>query len=250
MRLAELTSPEVANLPKDIVVVAPLASVEQHSLHLPVFTDSLIAEEVARRLEARIPDEVLVLPVMWFGYSQHHGRYPGTLSARSASYLDLLMDLVSAVVDHGFRKVLIVNTHGGNEVNISVLLQRLMEKYEDADVFATTPYSGPAEGEMEKIMEAGPRGSGHAGETETSMILALRPDLVKTDRLQADGHCGRLNLPGVRNYRRFDRRTSHGGLGDPRSATAEKGERFFKVAEDHLADVVRKIREGSFYEPI
>ena len=98
-------------------------------------------------------------------------------------------------------------------------------------------------------MEAGPKGSAHAGETETSMILALEPDLVKTNRLQADRHRGHPNLPGVRTYRRFDQRTEHGGLGDPRTASADKGEAFFKVAEDFLVDVVRRIREGNPFDP-
>ena len=244
MILAEMTSPDVAALPRDTVVVMPLASTEQHSLHLPVFTDSMIIGEVTRRLEARVPEDVLLLPVLWLGYSQHHMRYPGTVSARSETHQDIMMDIVSSMVGHGFQKLLIVNSHGGNAANISVLLQRLMERYEEADIYACTSYSGPASKEMAEIREAGPEGSGHAGETETSMMLALRPELVKTDRLDADGQQARLNLPGVANYRRMDQRTTHGGVGDPTSANAEKGERFFEAAAAGLAETLRRIRGG------
>ena len=99
-----------------------------YEMHLPVLTDSLIGGEVARRTHERCPDDVLVLPVQWLGYSQHHIRYPGTVSAVSATHLDLMMDTVASMVDHGFKKILIQNSHGGNGANISVLLQRLMER--------------------------------------------------------------------------------------------------------------------------
>ena len=131
MILAEMTSPEIDALPRDIVVLMPVASCEQHSLHLPVFTDSMIGGEVARRVHERVPDDVLVLPVQWLGYSQHHIRYPGTISAISETHLLLMMDIVAAMVGYGFKKILVQNSHGGNSPNISVLLQRLMERYGD-----------------------------------------------------------------------------------------------------------------------
>ncbi|HCR19812.1 MAG TPA: creatininase, partial [Candidatus Latescibacteria bacterium] len=69
MIMAEMTSPEIDALPRDVVVLIPVASCEQHSYHLPVFTDSMIGGEVARRVHERCPDDVLVLPVEWLGYS-------------------------------------------------------------------------------------------------------------------------------------------------------------------------------------
>jgi creatinine amidohydrolase len=134
MILAEMNSPDLAALPRDIVVLMPVASCEQHSLHLPVFTDSMIGAEIARRVHERCPDDVLVLPTQWLGYSQHHIRYPGTLTAGSETHLALMMDIVESIVRHGFKNILIVNSHGGNGANVSVLLQRLMERYGDEDV--------------------------------------------------------------------------------------------------------------------
>ena len=129
MLLWEMTSPNVDALPRDIVVLIPVASCEQHSLHLPVWTDSFIGQEVARRVHERVPDDVLVLPVQWLGYSQHHARYPGTVTAVSRTHLELMMDMVDSMVRHGFRKILLQNSHGGNGAGIQVLLQRLMERY-------------------------------------------------------------------------------------------------------------------------
>ena len=83
MKLATMTSPEVEALPTETIVVFPLASLEQHSTHLPVLTDSMIAQECVDRLDKRIGDRILVLPVLWLGYSQHQMEYSGTISASS-----------------------------------------------------------------------------------------------------------------------------------------------------------------------
>lgn len=242
MILAEMTSPEIDALPRDIVVLMPVASCEQHSLHLPVFTDSLIGGEVARRVHERCPDDVLVLPVQWLGYSQHHIRYPGTVSAVSETHLLLMMDIVASMVGHGFRKILIQNSHGGNGANVSVLLQRLMDRYPDDCVEFYSRWAWASGEALNRNRQLGSGGSGHAGETETSMILAIRPELVRTDRLDADGERDGMRVPGVASYYRFDQRTRHGGVGDPTVASAENGERMLDASANEVAGHVRQIR--------
>ena len=242
MILAEMTSPEIDALPRDIVVLMPVASCEQHSLHLPVFTDSMIGGEVALRVHERMPDDVLVLPVQWLGYSQHHIRYPGTLSAISETHLLLMMDIVASMVGYGFKKILIQNSHGGNGANISVLLQRLMERYGDQEIEFYTRWAWASGETLDRHRELGGAGSGHAGETETSMIMALRPDLVRLDRLDADGEREGMRVPGASSYYRFDQRTRHGGVGDPRPSTAEHGQALLDASADEVAETVQKIR--------
>ena len=242
MILAEMTSPEIAALPRDIVVLMPVASCEQHSLHLPVFTDSMIGGEVARRVHERVPDDVLVLPVQWLGYSQHHIRYPGTISAISETHLLLMMDIVASMVGYGFKKILIQNSHGGNGANISVLLQRLMERYGDEEIEFYSRWAWAGGERLDQIRELGGAGSGHAGETETSRVRAMRPELVRTDQLDKDGEREGMRGPGAASYYRFDQRTRHGGVGDPRPATAEKGEALLDASADEVAETVRQIR--------
>lgn len=242
MILAEMTSPEIDALARDIVVLMPVASCEQHSLHLPVFTDSMIGGEVARRVHELVPDDVLLLPVQWLGYSQHHIRYPGTISAISETHLLLMMDIVASVVGYGFKKILIQNSHGGNGANISVLLQRLMERYGDDGVEFYSRWAWAGNDTLNGIRELGGAGSGHAGETETSMVLAMRPDLVRKDKLDADGEKEGMKVPGVAAYHRFDQRTEHGGVGDPRPATAEKGERLLQASAEEVAAHIKEIR--------
>ena len=120
-----------------------------------------------------------------------------------------------------------------------------MEGYKDVDLYTTTPYSEPSNKKINEVLSLGTKGSGHAGECETAMIMAIDPDLVKTDALHEDGQHRRESIPGLRLYKRFDQNTEHGGLGDPRPATAEMGEQIFQVAEDFLVEAIRKIyRDG------
>ena len=243
MLLYEMTSPEIDALPRDIVVLIPIASCEQHSTHLPVFTDSMIGGEVARRVHEKMPNDVLVLPVQWLGYSQHHIRHPGTVSAISETHLLLMMDIVTSMVGHGFKKILLQNSHGGNGAGISVLLQRLMERFPDQEVEFYSRWAWAGGETLDGIRELGSAGSGHAGETETSMVLAMRPDLVRTENFDADGERQGMRVPGCASYHRFDQRTRHGGVGDPRPATADKGERILEASAEEVAGQVLMIRK-------
>lgn len=245
MILAHLTSPEVDNLPRDILVIIPVASIEQHSIHLPVFTDTAILTEVIRKIEKRLPNDILTLPVMWLGYSQHHMKYPGTLSATSDTHLKIMYETLASMIDHGFKRFLLINSHGGNEPNISVLRQHVMEQHEDINLYTTTPYAGPSDKKMNEIMTRGTEGSGHAGECETAMIMAIYPDLVKMDALREDGLRRRQSIPGARIYKRFDQNTNHGGLGDPRPSTPKMGEQLFQIAEDFLVGVITQIKNSA-----
>ena len=138
--------------------------------------------------------------------------------------------------------MLIVNGHGGNMANMDVALQRLMVDCPNTLVYGTSWFMYDEVGE---IREAGPHGWGHAGEMETSVMMAVHPDLVVEDRFQKDGHPIRSELASqVKRYRWMHDATGGGNFGDPGFGTAEKGERFLKAAVDVLARVVGDIRSG------
>src|SRR3989449_9100542 len=116
MDLQEMTWPKVASLSKDTPVVIPIAALEQHGRHMPVFTDSMLCGEVIRRVSEKLRDRVLFTPLMWLGNSEHHLDFAGTMSAAPRVYLDLLRDMVENFLFHGFTRIVVVNGHGGNIV--------------------------------------------------------------------------------------------------------------------------------------
>src|SRR5438105_15858005 len=126
MRFAEMTAPGIRALPRDAtLVVAPIAACEQHSRHLPVFTDSILCGAVTDGLERALPERVLLLPLLWLGASEHHLPFGGTLTATLPTYETLLVELLSPLLRDGFCRVLIVNGHGGNIDPLHVALRRL-----------------------------------------------------------------------------------------------------------------------------
>src|SRR4051812_37169339 len=130
MELADLTWPAVAALPRETPVVFPVAALEQHGRHMPVFTDSLLLGEVLRRVkETSVAGRVLFAPLTWLGNSHHHLDFPGTLSATPRVYLDLLRDLAECFLAHGFTRILYVNGHGGNIVPAQQATFELKQKY-------------------------------------------------------------------------------------------------------------------------
>src|ERR1700736_3723001 len=101
MQLTDLTWPAVDALSRDTPIVFPVAALEQHGRHMPVFTDSMLLGEVVRRAAERVADRVVFAPLQWLGNSEHHMDFPGTLSAAPRVYLDLLNGLLDNFVAHG-----------------------------------------------------------------------------------------------------------------------------------------------------
>src|SRR4051812_38406382 len=117
MDLTDLSWPAVHTLSKDTPVVFPIAALEQHGHHLPVFVDSLLLGEVIRRAKLTLADRVLFAPLMWLGNSDHHLDFAGTLSAPPRTYLDVLNGLVENFLLHGFKRLVFINGHGGDDVS-------------------------------------------------------------------------------------------------------------------------------------
>src|SRR5690349_3446211 len=116
MQLAELTTYQVRDLDKRTPVVFPVAALEQHGTHLPLFTDSMLLGEIVRRVSERFSGQVLFAPLLWLGNSDHHLDFAGTLSAAPRTYLDLLGGFIDNFVQHGFKRLVFINGHGGNDV--------------------------------------------------------------------------------------------------------------------------------------
>src|SRR5947208_752248 len=186
MRFAELTSPALRDVPRQrCLVLAPIAACEQHSLHLPTFTDTILVTAVAEGVEQRLPDRVLLLPTQWLGASAHHLRFGATLSAEVDTHVTMICDLLEPLLRDGHQRLLVLNGHGGNIDTMQMALRRLQPRYTDRQLSAAS-YWDVAARELAALAEGPRKHMGHACEFETSMMLALRPDLVWRDEIRND----------------------------------------------------------------
>ncbi len=230
MHWEELTSAEIGALDRDrTVVILPLGSVEQHGNHLPIGTDTMLAEAVSRAAAAASGGTV-VMPPPWYGFSAHHMRFPGSITLRAETLLALVEDVVASLVRHGFRRILIVNGHGGNNGLIDVLASTLGNTHYGKARIAALTYFTLARDAIAKLRKSKPGGMGHACEFETSMVQHLRPELVKIEQrgnllsrsrfaLSHDGSARRAGDPAVPRFRRplAHRHARRSRIREPRS---------------------------------
>jgi creatinine amidohydrolase len=238
MRFQDMTAPQIRGVDRaGVIVVAPIAACEQHSRHLPVFTDTILVTAVAEGVEQRLSKQVLLLPTLWFGASSHHVRFGGTLSAEVDTHIDMLCDLLTPLLDDGFLRALILNGHGGNIDTMQVALRRLQGRYQDRQLAAAS-YWDLAAKELAALAEGPRKAMGHACEFETSMVLALRPDLVRREEIRNDPPLDEPELRGLYLCEDMKQKTDHGAVGYPELASAEKGRAFLKVAMERTTEVV------------
>jgi creatinine amidohydrolase len=241
MKLAEMTFPEVREVDRaSTVVLAPIAACEQHSRHLATFTDTILVTGVADGVESRLSRKVLQLPTLWFGASSHHLRFGATLSAEVDTHIDMLCDLVVPLLDDGFQRLLILNGHGGNIDTMHVALRRIQPIYRECLLTAAS-YWDLAKNELAALAEGERKSMGHACEYETSMMLALRPDLVRKDQIADDPPQDDPVLRGLSLIQDMFQRTDHGCVGYPQLASAEKGRTFLNAAVDRTVEVVEAL---------
>jgi creatinine amidohydrolase len=244
MNLADLPWPAIARLAPDTPVVFPIAAVEQHGHHLPVWTDSLLLGEVVRRAAIELDQSVLFAPLMWLGNSDHHLDFAGTLSASPRLYLDLLLDLTSNLLRHGFRRIVLLNGHGGNDVPAKQALFELRQRHrERSDLLLTmTTYWGLGTEPWRNDVTIVQREMGHACEWETSMVLRAAPHLVGDYRTAEPVPQGNAFAPGFRAWVTQDR-SKIGHIGSPHLATVEKGEALFAAFAADITAWLRRVVE-------
>ena len=239
---ARLKAHELRRLAEqNAVVILPIASIEQHGPHLPVMTDTRLGHEVAVRAAEKAFEKrpAVVTPVVWSGLSEHHMPFGGTLILSHATFRAVVADLVAALVRHGFRDILISNSHGGNVVSMHQICDELSTQT-PATLVATT-YPTEMGDALGSILED-QKGMQHACEAETSMMMACEPDLVDTTNLaeigtKGDDHFLRAGKASYR-WRPFASKTGDGVAGQPAKATAEKGHATIDAASDALAALI------------
>lgn len=207
--------------------VLPLGSTEQHGPHLPFATDTWVAEALAARFAARVP-EAVCLPVLALGCASEHMAFPGTLSLEPATLEAVVADLLVSLRRHGFERAFVFSAHGGN---VSLLRRSLARWRALAAPLAVTAFADHAAvasacADAAAGFGVAPEVAGHhAGELETSIVAALRAGAVRRDRL-APGHVRACDDPQSLFHPDLRAHAPSGVVGDPRGADARRAETY------------------------
>ena len=225
----DLDVPDVASW----IAVLPVAATEQHGPHLPLGTDGYIMEGYLGRVRAMLPADVpaVFLPIQHVGSSVEHTTFPGTLSLPATLALAAWTAIAEDVVRAGLRKLVVVNSHGGNSAVVDVLAHELRARHRALVVLASWQRFGTPDG----LFPAHERTHGiHGGDIETSLMLAFRPELVRMDAARDFVPSSVAMERDHRWLRATGRPTGYGwmaedlcaagAIGDASAATAAKGE--------------------------
>ena len=252
-QLDELSWTELRETVKKVdTILIPVGSVEEEGPHLPLGVDSIVAWEVTRRVAQEA--EVLVAPLVPIGYSGWHSGFPGTLSLSIDTLTQLLREICKGLVEHGFKKLLFINSHVGNETPILVVGTEL-RKVSGATIGMVSLWA--LANEMCKDIEGlDERVFLHAGEIMTSVMLALRPDLVDMGQAKAEhpiSEAGSLIRKGsqkvqFRNYHAniyslSNEVTKSGVMGNPLGATKGKGELIIERWIDYIRSFIKEFKK-------
>ena len=244
--LAHLTSPDIAALDKEEgVVILPIGAIEQHGPHLPTITDTLITTHILDATLAQLPEEVRVwaLPPLNYGKSNEHLAYPGTISLSAQTLMAVLHDIAASVKRAGFRRLAFLNGHGGNMPLLNMVARDIRVETGLMCFCINGFYDKPPFEMSAKEWRYGL----HGGETETSMLLAMAPELVQMDKASPQYP----NFPDTDSSLFFFGRVSVAWLahdwsetgiyGDPTLGTAPKGEALIAEGVRHLTKLLTVI---------
>ena len=255
-RYAEMIWNEVKEAAdQDRIAVLPVATYEDHGPHLPVDTDVVLCTEICQRAVAKIPLEAVLIPPVLHGYSPHHMDFHGTITISWDTFIKYVKDVCCSLAYHGFKRILVVNGHGSNTSPLDLAARLTNIEYEGKILCASVNHWDlrQAKEAGKTIRDSSYGGTSHAGEYETSLYLALKPELVdmskavdersplppsfKTDLLagtHSEGSSARL-IP----Y--WSSQTASGVMGDATKASKEKGEKFLGAAIEGLIELIREL---------
>ena len=249
MQLGEQNWKDAAGF-TDKVVVLPLGSLEQHGHHLPLLTDSMIGSEIVRRTEAELHDQALFLPMLWTGASDHHRAMPGTVSLHNDTYVKVICDILESLIEAGYRRIFLLNAHGGNITPGRMAIYQSHLKFRHyVDLWiAFSSWWTLADEKITSLHDLLNPVVTHACELETSMVLRMRPELVKMDRAAGANidfnsafyypdfsRQSKVDVP-----RGFDQLSRTGAFGHPEAATAKKGEELIAAASSEAVAFIRE----------
>lgn len=243
--LPRLTTKEIEAMPKEnALIVLPVGAVEQHGPHMPVYTDTLLGEAFMAAAFEHLPEDapIWLLPSVAYGKSTEHMEYPGTITLSAQTLMMVLQDIAASLARGGFRKLLLFNTHGGN-ADLLGMMAREIRIATGMAVFRLDPgavgYSDPFTDDEEKACGI------HAGDVETSLVMAVCPDWVKPELAPREmprfPRTSALSLR-AKSFAWITRDISASGIaGDAAKAAPDRGGAMLKRAGPLLAEALLEI---------
>ncbi len=228
-----LTWREIAQMPnkENVVIIQPVGAIEQHGHHLPLVVDSAISVGVLGKALDKLPIEIpaYALPCLYYGKSNEHAGFPGTISLSAETLLAVIKETALSIYQAGFRKLILMNSHGGQPQIMEIVARDLHQEYQDFQVFPWFTWRVPniaSELLTPKELELGI----HAGDAETSLMLALLPEQVKMDLAVKEyprnlPQNSLLSMEGSLPFSWLTREVSTTGtMGDATTASKDKGD--------------------------
>ena len=232
-----LTWREIAQMPnkENVVIIQPVGAIEQHGHHLPLVVDSAISVGVLGKALDKLPTEIpaYALPCLYYGKSNEHAGFPGTISLSAETLLAVIKETALSIYQAGFRKLILMNSHGGQPQIMEIVARDLHQEYQDFQVFPWFTWRVPniaSELLTPKELELGI----HAGDAETSLMLALLPEQVKMDLAVKEyprnlPQNSLLSMEGSLPFSWLTREVSTTGtMGDATTASKDKGDRILE----------------------
>ena len=245
MKWVELNSPQFGSVSRETICMLPLGAIEQHGPHLPLATDQIIADGLAERLDEACGGKLLVMPGLPATCSEHHMAFPGSLTLDHDTFARVVTQLIHSAARHGFRRFFLLNAHGGNMAIGGVIAEQLSTSLPEVEVVFGTWFRMAGE-QLRHLVEGDYPAVGHACEFETSLLLAMRPELVDRDAIVDDGVAPTSPLlkfdllsggPTVRSLP-FEQFTSSGVWGKPTMASVEKGHDILAITIPLIKDIL------------
>jgi len=246
VRLEEFNEHMFQEAKIDKALVA-IGSTESHGGHLPFGCDTFVCYDVALEVARRL-DRTVVVPPLWYGMSMHYRHKPMCISLTNDTLIRVTREIFESLVYWGIKKIVVINGHDGNIPPIEIAARDLKVKYPDVGMAVLDAWWVTAGNLLPKDTFEVWDGLGHGGEGETSIALAIFPELCDMER--AEGMIPKME-PNIKQIWNFQELTDHGASGAPWKGTADKGRQMKKVLVDYLVGFIGRMEDqGWRYEKV
>jgi creatinine amidohydrolase len=237
---------------ENVVIIQPIGAIEQHGPHLPIVVDSAISMGVLGKALSKLDNNIPAysLPCLYYGKSNEHWHFPGTITLSAQTLLKVIMEMADSIYRAGFRKLVLMNSHGGQPQVMEIAARDLHQQYGDLLVFPFFTWRVPhitkdLLTDKEKTLGI------HAGDAETSIMISLLPEQVRMDRAVCEYPHGLpenslLSMEGKLPFAWLTNEISKSGvLGDATVASKEKGDRILESVSDGWVQVIKDVYQFS-----